>query len=111
MESENPRNPSRGTKSVLSIARGYAKGMTRSAWKALLRSMQQVLTAEQEARVTAPTVVFGRRKAPCFASTHSDPLVVEMKIGIAIIWRILIDIGNSMDIITWDCLKKLTYPG
>jgi len=34
-----------------------------------------------------------------------------MKVASAIIRRILINIGSSMDIITWDCLKKLTYPG
>ncbi|KAJ8440229.1 hypothetical protein Cgig2_023994 [Carnegiea gigantea] len=34
-----------------------------------------------------------------------------MKVASAIVRRILIDTGSSMDIITWDCLKKLTYLG
>ncbi|KAJ8444841.1 hypothetical protein Cgig2_008898 [Carnegiea gigantea] len=34
-----------------------------------------------------------------------------MKVASAIVRRILLDTGSSMDIITWDCLKKLTYPG
>jgi len=61
--------------------------------------------------VTVPTIVFGRREALRFASPHNDPLVVEIKIASAIVQRILIDAGSSMDIISWDFLKKLTYPG
>ncbi|KAJ8431172.1 hypothetical protein Cgig2_019848 [Carnegiea gigantea] len=34
-----------------------------------------------------------------------------MKIASAIVQRILIDMGSSIDIITWDCLKKLAHPG
>ncbi|KAJ8434600.1 hypothetical protein Cgig2_025026 [Carnegiea gigantea] len=33
-----------------------------------------------------------------------------MKVASAIVRRMLIDTGSSVDIITWDCLKKLTYP-
>jgi len=33
-----------------------------------------------------------------------------MKIASATIQRILIDTGSSVDIITWDCLKKLAHP-
>ena len=61
--------------------------------------------------MTVPTMVFGGKEAPHFASPHNDPLVVEMKIASTIMWRILIDTGSFVDIITWDCLKKLTYPG
>jgi len=34
-----------------------------------------------------------------------------MKVASAIMRRILIDTGSSMDIVTWDCLKKMKYPG
>ncbi|KAJ8432373.1 LOW QUALITY PROTEIN: hypothetical protein Cgig2_021907 [Carnegiea gigantea] len=34
-----------------------------------------------------------------------------MKVATAIVWRILIDTGSSVDIITWDCLRKLKYSG
>ncbi|KAJ8435608.1 LOW QUALITY PROTEIN: hypothetical protein Cgig2_032137 [Carnegiea gigantea] len=67
------------TEVVATIAGGYAKGMTWSAWKAQLRSTQQVLTVEQGVRLTATTMVFGGRNAPRFTSPHSDLLVVEMK--------------------------------
>ncbi|KAJ8424438.1 hypothetical protein Cgig2_003896 [Carnegiea gigantea] len=56
-------------------------------------------------------MVFSGKEAPRFTSPYNNPLVVEMKIASAIIRRILIGIGSSIDIITWDCLKKLTHPG
>ncbi|KAJ8426090.1 hypothetical protein Cgig2_006571 [Carnegiea gigantea] len=62
-------------------------------------------------RVIVPTMVFGGEQRPHFTSLRNGPLVVEMKVASAIIQRIFIDIGSSVDIITWDCLKKLTYPG
>jgi len=56
-------------------------------------------------------MVFDRKEALRFASLHNDPLVVEMKIVSVTVWRILIDTESSVNIITWDCSKKLTYPG
>ncbi|KAJ8447439.1 LOW QUALITY PROTEIN: hypothetical protein Cgig2_019433 [Carnegiea gigantea] len=50
------------------------------------------------------------KEAPQFACLHNDPLVVEMKIASAIVRRILVDAGSSVDIITWNCLKKLAAP-
>ncbi|KAJ8439290.1 hypothetical protein Cgig2_018067 [Carnegiea gigantea] len=71
---------------------------------------QHVLTTRQGNRVTVPTMVFGRGEGPRFTSPHSNPLVLEIKVASTILWRILIDMGNSVDIITWHCLKKLKYP-
>ncbi|KAJ8438701.1 hypothetical protein Cgig2_011884 [Carnegiea gigantea] len=34
-----------------------------------------------------------------------------MKVASTIVRRIRIDTRSSIDVITWDCLKKLTYPG
>ncbi|KAJ8451982.1 hypothetical protein Cgig2_016563 [Carnegiea gigantea] len=96
---------------VATITRGYVKGMSLSPWKAQLRSAQLVLTNEQGSRITVPIMVFGGKEAPRFASLHNNPLIVEMKIASAIVQQILIDTGRSIDIITWDCLKKLTHPG
>jgi len=56
-------------------------------------------------------MVFGGEQGLLFTSSHKNPLIVEMKVASAIVRRILLDTGSSMDIITWDCLKKLTYPG
>ncbi|KAJ8449200.1 LOW QUALITY PROTEIN: hypothetical protein Cgig2_027202 [Carnegiea gigantea] len=75
-----PRDKECSTEVVATIVRHYVEGITRSAWKAQLRSAQQALTAEQGPRVTAPTMVFGGKEAPQCASLHNDPLVVEMKL-------------------------------
>jgi len=96
---------------VATIAGGYAEGITLSVWKAQLRSAQQVLTIEQGPRVIEPTMVFASEEASQCASPLNDPLVVEIKIVSVIVRRILIDTRSSVDIITWDCLKKLTHPG
>ncbi|KAJ8444813.1 hypothetical protein Cgig2_034048 [Carnegiea gigantea] len=66
--------------------------------------------ANQGSHVTVPTMVFNVQKGPHFVSSHNDLLVVEMKVASTIIHRILIDTGSSMNIITWDYLKKLKYP-
>ena len=56
-------------------------------------------------------MVFRGKDATQFSSPHNDPLVVKMKIVGAIVRRILVDTGSSVDIITWDCLKRLSHPG
>ncbi|KAJ8434093.1 hypothetical protein Cgig2_005772 [Carnegiea gigantea] len=96
------------TKIVATIIDGYAEGITQSAGKAQLQGAQQVLTVEQGIRVTVPTMVFRGNKAHV---SYPRPLVVEMKVASAIVRRVLIDTGSSMDIIMWDCLKALTYLG
>jgi len=46
-----------------------------------------------------------------FSSPHNDPLVVELKVANALTYRILINTKSSVDIITWDYLKRLKHPG
>ncbi|KAJ8441090.1 LOW QUALITY PROTEIN: hypothetical protein Cgig2_000351 [Carnegiea gigantea] len=87
-------SPSRGMKSV-----------RYKSWLLFLEAMQR------GPRIMVPTIMFGRKDASRFAFPHNDPLVVEMKIANAIVGWILIDFGSSVNIITWDCLKKLTHPG
>ncbi|KAJ8451341.1 hypothetical protein Cgig2_014113 [Carnegiea gigantea] len=88
-----PRDEECLTEVVATIAAGYAEGMTR------------YLPLSKEPGTTVPTIVFGGKEAPRFASPHNDPLVFEIKITSVIVQRILIDTGSS------DCLKKLTHPG
>ncbi|KAJ8438783.1 hypothetical protein Cgig2_009901 [Carnegiea gigantea] len=95
-----PRDEECSTEVMATIAGGYAEGMTHSAWKAQLRGSQQLLTIEQGTRITVPTMVFGGKEAPRFASLHNDPLVVEMKIASIIVRPILIDMSSSVDTIT-----------
>jgi len=56
-------------------------------------------------------MAFGGREASHFTSSHNDLLVVKINVASAIIQRILIYTGSLVDNITWDCLKKLMYPG
>ncbi|KAJ8437661.1 hypothetical protein Cgig2_028599 [Carnegiea gigantea] len=81
-----PRDDECSTEVVATIAGGYAKRMTQSAWKAQLRSAQQVLTTDQGPCIMVPTMVFDRKEAPRFASPHNDPLVIEITIASAI-WQ------------------------
>ena len=104
-----PRDEECSAKVVATIAGGYVEDITRAAWKAQLRSTRQVLTVEQGSYIMASTMVFRGKDAPHFASPHKDSLVVEMKIVSEIVRRILVDTRNSVDIITWDCLKKLAH--
>ncbi|KAJ8427241.1 hypothetical protein Cgig2_016933 [Carnegiea gigantea] len=61
---------------------------------------QQVLMAERGSQVTVPTMVSSGGEGLCCTSPHNDPLVVEMKVASAIVPRILVNTGRSMDIIT-----------
>ncbi|KAJ8424602.1 hypothetical protein Cgig2_011529 [Carnegiea gigantea] len=65
----------------------------------------------KEAELQCPLWCSMGNKGPRFTSSYNEPLVVEMKMASAIMRRILVDTGSSVDIITWDCRKKLTYPG
>jgi len=55
-------------------------------------------------------MVFDGREFLHFTLPHKDPLVVKMKVASAIVQRILIDTGSSVDIIMRDFLKKLKRP-
>jgi len=56
-------------------------------------------------------MVFDGREDQHFISPYNDPLVVELKVTNALVRQILIDTGNSTDIIPWDCLKGHKHPG
>ncbi|KAJ8452456.1 LOW QUALITY PROTEIN: hypothetical protein Cgig2_000045 [Carnegiea gigantea] len=107
-ENRSPHSPSRGMKNVRQKSWPL---LLEAMQKAQLRGAQQVLTTKQGSHITVPTMVFGGKEAPRFASPHNDPLGVEMKIASEIVRQILIDTESSVDIITWDCLKKLTHQG
>lgn len=70
-----------------------------------------MLIIEQGSCLAAPIMIFRGKDAPRLASPHNDPLVVEMKIVNAVVRRILVDTGSSVDIITWECLQKLSHQG
>ncbi|KAJ8432230.1 hypothetical protein Cgig2_024385 [Carnegiea gigantea] len=90
---------------------GYAEGITRSARKAQLRGARQVLAVKQGSHVTVPTTVFNGHEGSHFTSPYNDPLVIELKVASTVVRRIFIDTRSSVDIIIWDCSKKVKYPG
>ncbi|KAJ8422477.1 hypothetical protein Cgig2_016079 [Carnegiea gigantea] len=99
------------TKIVVTIARGYAEGISCTVWKARIRGTQQVMNIEQGAPVNIPIITFNESKRRPVMALFDDPVVIELKVASALVCIILIDTRNSADIITWECLQKLKYPG
>ncbi|KAJ8424742.1 hypothetical protein Cgig2_027775 [Carnegiea gigantea] len=89
---EEPQEEECSTETVGTIAGGYAKGITRIAWNAQMRGMQQVLTVQQGNCITIPAT-FDVRKGQHFSSSHNDPLVVELKVANALL-QYKVDDGN-----------------
>ena len=54
-------------------------------------------------------ITFGHEEMRLLQAPHNDPLVVQLKIATAMVWRILVDTGSFVDIITLECFKKLQY--
>ncbi|KAJ8425244.1 LOW QUALITY PROTEIN: hypothetical protein Cgig2_015851 [Carnegiea gigantea] len=101
----DPRDKECSNELVATITGGYVEGLHLES----LALRSPVLMAEQGSRVIIPKMVFGGGEDTLFTSLQNDPLVVKMKVASAIARRILIDTASSVDIITWDCLKKLKY--
>ncbi|KAJ8432623.1 hypothetical protein Cgig2_032904 [Carnegiea gigantea] len=99
------------TKIVVTIARGYAEGISCTVWKARIRGTQQVMNIEQGAPVNIPIITFNESKRRPVMALFDDLVVIELKVASALVCIILIDTRNSADIITWECLQKLKYPG
>jgi len=99
------------TKIVSTVARGYAEGISYAVWKARVWGTQQVMKVEQRAPVTTPIITFSESKGCPVMAPFDDSVVIELKVVSALICRILIDTGNSTNIITWECLQKLKYLG
>jgi len=68
------------------------------------------MNIEQGVPVTIPIETFSKSKGCPIMAPFDDPVVIELKVARALVRRILIDIRNSTDIITWECLQKLKYP-
>ncbi|KAJ8429782.1 hypothetical protein Cgig2_003738 [Carnegiea gigantea] len=99
------------TKIIVTIARGYAEGISYAVWKARIRGTQQVMNIEQGAPVNIPIITFSESKRRPVMAPFDYPVVIELKVASALVCIILIDTRNSADIITWECLQKLKYPG
>lgn len=69
------------------------------------------MSAESGGMVSVPIMIFSGVEGHPVATSHNDPLVVELKVASALVRKILIHTRSSADIITWECLQRLKYPG
>ncbi|KAJ8422188.1 hypothetical protein Cgig2_015419 [Carnegiea gigantea] len=72
----------------------------------MIRKLSQVMAARELKTLVGPTITFGPED---LQTPHNDALVIQHKIAIVMVRRILADIVSSVDIITLECLKKLQY--
>ena len=77
--------------------------------KAQVRQLSQVMAARELRPLNGPTMTFGSEDMRPLQAPHNDPLVVQLKIAAAMVRRVLIDAGSSVDIITLECFRKLQY--
>ncbi|KAJ8435965.1 hypothetical protein Cgig2_017503 [Carnegiea gigantea] len=66
---------------------------------------------EQGSPIMILTIIFGGSEGLHFSLPHKNPLAVELEVANALVGQILIDNGSCVDIITWDCLRRLKHPG
>ncbi|KAJ8420332.1 hypothetical protein Cgig2_006247 [Carnegiea gigantea] len=77
--------------------------------KAQIRKLSQVIAAKELKPLIGPTMTFGLEDMHPFQTPHNDTLVMQLKITTIITCRILMDMGNFIDIISLGYFKKLQY--
>jgi len=77
--------------------------------KAQIRQLSQVMAAKELRPLSGPIMTLGPEDMGPLQAPHNDPLVVQLKIATAMVRRVLVDTGSSVDIITLECFKKLQY--
>ena len=96
------------TEVIATISGGFTvKELSAGYRKAQVRQLSQVMAARELRPLTGPTITFGPEDMRPLQAPHNDPLVVQLKIATAMVGRVLIDTGSSVDIITLECLRKL----
>ncbi|GFS29531.1 hypothetical protein Acr_00g0007120 [Actinidia rufa] len=82
----------------------------------MIRQMHEVLSVQsvpkkmKAAEVEKECITFSRADLERVQHPHSDPLVVQLRIGRYDIKRILIDIGSSVEVMYYDLFKQLKLP-
>ena len=100
----------RNTVVIVTIIGGIdVKEMRAGYRKAQIRQLNQVLAARELKPLVGPMVTFGLEDMRPLQAQHNDPLVVQRKITTAMVRRILVDTRSSVDIITFECFRKLQY--
>ncbi|KAJ8429027.1 hypothetical protein Cgig2_000374 [Carnegiea gigantea] len=82
-----------------------------TTWKARMCGAQQGMSTENGGTVCAPTMTFSETEGRLIANPYDNPLGAELKLASTLVRRTLIDSGSLANIITWECLQRLKYPG
>ena len=75
--------------------------------KTQIRQLSQVMAATELKPLVRPTVTFDPKDMRLLQAPHNNPLVVQLKIAKAMVRGVLVDTRSSMDIITFECFRKL----
>ena len=95
---------------IATITGGFdVKEMSAGYRDAQIRQLSQTIAARELRPLNGPTMTFDLEDMRPLQASHKDPLVVQLKIAMAMVRRILVDIGSFVDIITLECFKKLQY--
>ena len=93
---------------IATIVGGFdVKEMSAGYMKAQIWQLCQVMVARELRLLVRPMVTFGPKDMRPLQAPHNDPLVVHLKIATAMLQRILVETRSSVDIITFECFKKL----
>ena len=74
---------------------------------ALSRYMNTISRRVVQLRSTP--IIFTDEDLLSFNLPHSNPLIIKLRIGNAMMSRVLVDRGSSMYIIFWDALQKMVF--
>jgi len=77
--------------------------------KAHIQQLGQIITANDLKLAMGPAMDFGLEDMCPIQALYNDALVIQLKITMPMVRRILVVIGSPVDIIILKCLKKLQY--
>jgi len=77
--------------------------------KAHIQQLGQIITANDLKLAMGPAMDFGLEDMCPIQALYNDALVIQLKITMPMVCRILVVIGSPVDIIILKCLKKLQY--
>ena len=98
----------RNTVVIATIVGGFdVKEMSAGYMKAQIWQLCQVMVARELRPLVGPMVTFGPEDMRPLQAPHNNPLVVQLKIAKAMVRGVLVDTRSSMDIITFECFRKL----
>ncbi|XP_020205996.1 uncharacterized protein LOC109791142 [Cajanus cajan] len=96
---------------INTIVGGFAGGgSTSSAQKRHLRAVRSINSVEQRPGRRMPAITFTDKDFQGIDPVQDDPMVISVEIRNCIVKKILIDQGNSANILYWNTFKQLGIP-